>query len=88
MPVGIKDLVYTKGIKSTSGSIIYKDFVPTEDDLVGERLRAAGAIIIGKMKPWPSIVPIATNSNGRLPRNSLRARRSTVSRNVTTFRAT
>src|SRR3974390_534493 len=28
--VGIKDLVYTKGIKTTSGSIIYKDFVPTE----------------------------------------------------------
>ena len=31
VPVGIKDLVYTKGIKTTSGSIIYKDFVPTED---------------------------------------------------------
>jgi hypothetical protein len=37
-PVGIKDLVYTKGIKATSGSIIYKDFVPTEDDVVIERL--------------------------------------------------
>ena len=34
VPVGIKDLVYTKGIKTTSGSIIYKDFVPTEDDVV------------------------------------------------------
>ena len=29
VPVGIKDLVYTKGIKTTSGSIIYKDYVPT-----------------------------------------------------------
>src|ERR1700751_4909698 len=48
VPVGIKDLVYTKGIKTTSGSIIYKDFVPTEDDVVVERLKAAGAIIIGK----------------------------------------
>jgi aspartyl-tRNA(Asn)/glutamyl-tRNA(Gln) amidotransferase subunit A len=48
VPVGIKDLVYTKGIKTTSGSIIYKDFVPIEDDVVVERLKAAGAIIIGK----------------------------------------
>src|SRR5215470_9181171 len=48
VPVGIKDLVYTKGIKTTSGSIIYKDFVPDEDDVVVERLKAAGAVILGK----------------------------------------
>src|SRR5262249_36878957 len=48
VPVGIRDLVYTKGIKTTSGSIAYKDFVPTEDDVVVERLKAAGAVIIGK----------------------------------------
>jgi aspartyl-tRNA(Asn)/glutamyl-tRNA(Gln) amidotransferase subunit A len=48
VPVGIKDLVETKGILTTSGSIIYKDYVPTEDDVVVERLKAAGAIIIGK----------------------------------------
>jgi aspartyl-tRNA(Asn)/glutamyl-tRNA(Gln) amidotransferase subunit A len=48
VPVGIKDLVYTKGIKTTFGSIIYKDYVPTEDDVVVERLKAAGAIILGK----------------------------------------
>ena len=44
VPIGIKDFVYTKGIKTTSGSIVYKDFVPTEDDVVVERLKAAGAI--------------------------------------------
>lgn len=48
VPVGIKDLVETKGIKTTSGSIIYKDYIPTEDDVVVERLKAAGAIILGK----------------------------------------
>ena len=48
VPIGIKDLVYTKGIKTTSGSIVYKDYVPTEDDVVVERLKAAGAIILGK----------------------------------------
>jgi aspartyl-tRNA(Asn)/glutamyl-tRNA(Gln) amidotransferase subunit A len=48
VPVGIKDLVLTKGIRSTSGSILYKDFIPDEDDVVVERLKAAGAIILGK----------------------------------------
>jgi aspartyl-tRNA(Asn)/glutamyl-tRNA(Gln) amidotransferase subunit A len=48
VPIGIKDLVMTKGVRSTSGSIIYKDFVPDEDDVVVERLKAAGAIILGK----------------------------------------
>ena len=48
VPVGIKDLVCTKGIRTTSGSIAYKDFVPDEDDVVVERLKAADAIIIGK----------------------------------------
>ena len=48
VPVRIKDLVCTKGIRTTSGSIAYKDFVPDEDDVVVERLKAADAIIIGK----------------------------------------
>jgi aspartyl-tRNA(Asn)/glutamyl-tRNA(Gln) amidotransferase subunit A len=48
VPVGIKDLVLTKGIRTTSGSILYQDFVPDEDDVVVERLKAAGAVILGK----------------------------------------
>src|SRR5262249_61629071 len=48
VPVSIKDLVLTKDILTTSGSILYKDFVPDEDDIVVERLKAAGAVIIGK----------------------------------------
>jgi aspartyl-tRNA(Asn)/glutamyl-tRNA(Gln) amidotransferase subunit A len=48
VPIGIKDLVMTKGIRSTSGSYIYKDFVPDEDDVVVERLKAADAVILGK----------------------------------------
>lgn len=48
VPVGIKDLVCTKGIKTVSGSVAYRDFVPDEDDVVVERLKDAGAIIIGK----------------------------------------
>ena len=48
LPVAHKDLVVTKGIRTTFGSPIYKDFVPKEDALLVERLRAAGAITIGK----------------------------------------
>jgi len=48
VPVSIKDLIFTRGIRTTSGSVAYRDFVPDEDDIAVERLRAAGAIIIGK----------------------------------------
>jgi aspartyl-tRNA(Asn)/glutamyl-tRNA(Gln) amidotransferase subunit A len=48
VPVGIKDLILTKGIRTTFGSQLYADFVPAVDDVAVERLRAAGAIILGK----------------------------------------
>jgi amidase len=48
LPVAYKDLVWTKGIRTTSGSPIFRDFVPGEDALIVERLRRAGAITIGK----------------------------------------
>ena len=48
VPIGIKDLVATKDILTVMGSPLYKDFVPDEDDIVVERLKAAGAVIIGK----------------------------------------
>jgi amidase len=48
LPIAVKDLVATAGIRTTQGSPIYKDFVPTEDALMVERMKAAGAIIIGK----------------------------------------
>jgi amidase len=48
LPIAYKDLVPTKGIRTTLGSPIYADQVPTQDHLIVERLRAAGAITIGK----------------------------------------
>jgi amidase len=48
LPVAHKDLVPTKGIRTTFGSLIYHDHVPEQDALLVERLRAAGAITIGK----------------------------------------
>jgi amidase len=48
LPVAHKDLMETRGIRTTYGSPLYKDYVPTEDDIVVERMRRAGAIIVGK----------------------------------------
>ena len=48
LPVAHKDLMDTRGIRTTYGSPLYKDFVPTEDDIVVARMSRAGAITIGK----------------------------------------
>ncbi len=48
LPVAHKDLVETKGIRTTFGSPLYKDNVPAADDLIVERFHRAGAITIGK----------------------------------------
>src|SRR5947209_2975037 len=48
LPVAHKDLMETRGIRTTFGSPRYKDYIPTEDNLVVERMRRAGAITIGK----------------------------------------
>jgi amidase len=48
LPVAHKDLHLTKGMRTTFGSPIYRDFVPEQDGLIVERLRRAGAITIGK----------------------------------------
>ena len=48
LPTAIKDLVPTKGIRTTFGSPIFKDQVPDADALIVERIREAGAIVIGK----------------------------------------
>ena len=48
LPVAHKDLVETKGIRTTYGSPLFTDFVPEVDALIVERLHGAGAITIGK----------------------------------------
>ncbi|THF54909.1 amidase [Ollibium composti] len=48
LPIAIKDLALTKGLRTTFGSPIFADLVPQEDDLFVTRMRQAGAIVIGK----------------------------------------
>nr|WP_256371624.1 amidase [Tabrizicola sp. YIM 78059] len=47
-PFAVKDLVATAGIRTTWGSPLYRNHVPTQDDLVAARLRAAGAVLAAK----------------------------------------
>lgn len=49
IPIGLKDLIYTKGITTTCASTIMRDFVPDFDAAIVERLREAGAITLGKL---------------------------------------
>ncbi len=48
VPVSVKDNIYVADMPACWGSRLYRDFVPEKDDICVERLRAAGAIIIGK----------------------------------------
>src|SRR5687768_4165524 len=48
LPIAIKDVIATKGVRTTWGSLVHKDHVPKEDHIMAERLKAAGAILIGK----------------------------------------
>ncbi len=48
LPVAHKDLVPTKGVRTTFGSRVYRDHIPVHDALIVERLREAGAIMVGK----------------------------------------
>ena len=48
LPIAYKDMIETKGIRTTYGSPIYSGHVPAHDQLLVERLRAAGAITLGK----------------------------------------
>jgi aspartyl-tRNA(Asn)/glutamyl-tRNA(Gln) amidotransferase subunit A len=48
VPVSIKDVVFTKGVRTTRGSAIYADLIPDQDAPLVERLKRAGAIVFGK----------------------------------------
>lgn len=48
LPIAHKDLLPTKDVRTTFGSLVYRDFVPERDALLVERLRGAGAIAVGK----------------------------------------
>jgi len=70
IPVSIKDLSFTKGIRTTGGSKIYENFVPDQDAVFVEKLKAAGAIILGKTNtPEFGWIAVTTNPMFGVSRN-------------------
>jgi len=62
VPITIKDLVFTKGVRTTFGSKLYENFIPDEDAVLVERLKKAGAVIIGKTNvPKFGLIPVTDN---------------------------
>ena len=50
VPLGVKDLFYTRGIRTSGGMAIHRDFIPAEDATAVARLREAGAVVLGKLQ--------------------------------------
>jgi len=48
IPIGLKDLIDTRGVPTTAASAVFRDRVPAEDAKIVERLKAAGAVLVGK----------------------------------------
>ncbi len=70
LPISIKDLEITKGLRTTGGSKIFQDRIPTEDSIVVERIKNAGAIILGKTNtPEFGLLGITFNLLGEHCRN-------------------
>ena len=53
VPLGLKDLYYVKGVRNTSGSRVFDDFIPELDCTIAARFKQAGAILLGKLNMHP-----------------------------------
>ena len=64
VPISIKDLETTKGVVTTMGSAVFRDRIPDMDSIVVERVKASGAIILGRPTPQNSanLAQLRTNS--------------------------
>ena len=62
VPLTIKDIILTKGIRTTFGSRLYEDFVPDADAVLVERLKGAGAVVLGKTNV-PDLALMAVTDN-------------------------
>jgi aspartyl-tRNA(Asn)/glutamyl-tRNA(Gln) amidotransferase subunit A len=62
IPLSIKDLMQTKGIRTTYGSRLYEDFIPEQDDVAVQRLFSSGGVMLGKTNT-PEFGSIALTNN-------------------------
>lgn len=62
IPIALKDLYETSGVRTTAGSAFFKDWVPTKNAAVVERLNAAGAISLGKLNMHEIALGVTNNN--------------------------
>ncbi|MEV6301894.1 amidase [Actinoplanes sp. NPDC051861] len=66
IPLAIKDNYWTAGVRTTANSYLFQDFVPPADATAVARLKAAGAIVLGKTQMGPLATTRATTPDGRI----------------------
>lgn len=66
IPLAIKDNYFTAGMRTTANSLLFADFVPPYDATVVARLKAAGAVVLGKTQMGPLATTRATTPDGRV----------------------
>ena len=72
IPLSFKDLFWTRGVRTTGGSLILRDFVPSTDAPAVKRLKDAGAVLLGKttLHEWA----YGVTNNNQIGRASCRER--------------
>ncbi|HEX2464013.1 MAG TPA: amidase, partial [Thermoanaerobaculia bacterium] len=68
VPIAVKDLCFTAGVRTTGGSAVRRDFVPTFDATVVQRLETAGAVLLGKLATTEGAMA-GYNPEFEVPRN-------------------
>lgn len=66
IPLAIKDNYWTQGVRTTANSYLFQDFVPPQDATAVARLKASGAIVLGKTQMGPLATTRATTPDGRI----------------------
>ncbi len=66
IPLGLKDNIYTEGVRTTANAHMFRDFVPDWDATLVTRLRAAGAVMVGKTQMGPLAVTRALTPDGEI----------------------
>lgn len=62
IPFAVKDLYNTKGVRTTSGSKFFADYIPTEDACVVEKIKKAGSVILGKTNTHEIALGVTNNN--------------------------